>query len=96
MIGWYILVDEKPVPCTSLKVLEKCLDHNSIEQTRKGDVWVSTVFLGSDRGHGKGHIPILFETMIFGGKHDQYQERYCTIEEARAGHKRACKLAFGE
>ena len=30
--------------------------------------------------------------MIFGGEHDQYQERYSTWDEAIEGHKNACKL----
>lgn len=30
--------------------------------------------------------PILFETMIFGGEHDQYQERCSTWEQARKAH----------
>ncbi len=55
---------------------------------------ISTVFLGLDHSFafGRNHIPILFETMIFGGKHDQYQERYATWEEAEKGHKKALKL----
>jgi hypothetical protein len=58
----------------------------------KGKVFISTVFLGLDHsfGHGK---PLLFETMIFGGEHDQYQDRYSTWEEAVVGHGRACKMA---
>lgn len=51
------------------------------------DVTVSTVFLGLDYSfRGKGP-PILFETMIFGGKLDHYMVRYSTWEEAEAGHK---------
>jgi hypothetical protein len=34
----------------------------------------------------------VFETMIFGGPFDQYQDRYCTWAEAVAGHKRAVDL----
>ena len=40
-----------------------------------GDATISTVFLGIDHNFGEGE-PLLFETMIFGGQHDQYQERY--------------------
>lgn len=55
---------------------------------------VSTVFLGIDHNfHGQG-APILFETMIFGGPHNDYQERYSTWEEAEAGHAVACRLAL--
>jgi hypothetical protein len=49
-------------------------------------VTISTVFLGLDHAWGDGP-PLLFETMIFGGSHDQYQERYSSKKEALAGHK---------
>ncbi len=55
-------------------------------------VYVSTVFLGFDYNYN-GKAPILWETMIFGGEHDQYQDRYCSRQEALEGHKIACKLA---
>jgi hypothetical protein len=41
-------------------------------------------------------LPILFETMIFGGEHDQYQDRYATRDEALEGHKKALAMAKGE
>lgn len=53
-------------------------------------VRVSTVFLGLDHQFGKGK-PILFETMIFGGKRNGEQERYSTKREALKGHKRIVK-----
>ena len=52
---------------------------------------VSTVFLGLDHSFGGG-TPILFETMIFGGEYDDYQERYHTLEEAQVGHEKAISL----
>jgi hypothetical protein len=57
-------------------------------------VRISTVFLGIDHRFGFGE-PILFETMIFGGAQDQYQERYCTKAEAIAGHAQAVALVAG-
>jgi hypothetical protein len=69
-----------------------------VRKTEKGKVIVSTVFLGLDHsfeifnGSMKDYKPILFETMIFGGEHDQYQERYATWEEAEAGHAVAVSL----
>lgn len=62
----------------------------------KNGVRVSTVFLGIDhnfnpRATGNSE-PILFETMIFGGKHDQYQRRYSTWAEAEIGHKKALEM----
>lgn len=53
-----------------------------------GDAWVSTVWLGIDHGFIRGGPPVIFETMVFGGEHDQDQWRYCTEEAAIAGHRR--------
>ena len=49
---------------------------------------ISTVFLGLDHAFGSGP-PILWETMIFGGLLDEFQERYATKAEALAGHQQA-------
>ena len=60
-----------------------------------GALDVSTVFLSMDHGLA-GRIgdgtPVLFETMVFGGEHDGYQERYHTYDEAEEGHKRICEM----
>lgn len=66
-------------------------DHRQVKQTLMGDVDVSTVFLGLDHRFGEGP-PLIFETMIFGGEHDEFCERYSTWEEAEAGHARAVAL----
>lgn len=50
-------------------------------------VVVSTVWLGLDLGYGDGP-PFIFETMVFGGAHDEEQERYSTEADALAGHAR--------
>jgi len=58
-------------------------------------VKVSTVFLAIDhRFNSNQGDPILFETMIFGGDHDQYQTRCCTYQQALRMHKKAVKLIF--
>ena len=54
-----------------------------------GDVRVSTAFLVLDHGFNDEGPPTLWETMIFGGEHDGFQERYTSAAEARAGHVRA-------
>lgn len=61
-----------------------------VEQTQIGGVKISTVFLGIDYQYGEGE-PLLFETMIFGGDDDEYQERYSTWDEAVKGHQFACE-----
>ena len=51
------------------------------------EILISTVFLGLD--HAFGHYgPILFETMIFKGEHDGWQDRYETYREAIEGHNK--------
>jgi hypothetical protein len=62
-----------------------------IAETRIGGVRVSTVFLGLDHRFGDGP-PILWETMIFDGPLDGYQERYASAAEARVGHAHAVML----
>jgi len=54
---------------------------------------VSTVFLGIDHNFNEGE-PILFETMVFGGEHDQLQERYPTWDEAVKGHRAIANMVF--
>jgi hypothetical protein len=64
------------------------------KQTYIGNVFVSTVFLGIDHNFGEGK-PLLWETMMFNSKKralSSYQERYSTLKEAKAGHKRAVQF----
>ena len=64
-------------------------------ETALGKIRVSTVFLCLDHGYSSSNPdmkPILFETMVFGGHYDQYQDRYHTSAEARFGHEQICKM----
>jgi len=93
----YILVDGKPVIEPSLfSWLTWFIDTNNrrIDYDAIGDAHVSTVFLGIDHGFGSDR-PVLFETMVFGGEHDEYQKRYCTIEEALQRHREVVNLVTG-
>lgn len=58
-----------------------------VAKTTVGDANVSTVFLGLDNSWDGG-TPVLFETMVFGGPYSEDQWRYCTWDEAVAGHER--------
>lgn len=59
------------------------------------DAEISTVFLGIDHRWGDGP-PLLFETMIFGGEHNNYQERCSTWKQAEEMHENACSLVRGK
>jgi hypothetical protein len=62
-------------------------DGRRVARTDIGEgVDVSTVHLVLDHQYGDGP-PLIFETMIFGGEHDQDCWRYSTEEQANAGHE---------
>ena len=88
---WWILRDRQPVSVKFDEYVEWA--KGDFEQERRvgldhvGDVKVSTVFMTVDHALG-GSEPILFETMVFGGDHDQDCWRYSTWGEAAAGHRR--------
>jgi hypothetical protein len=67
-----------------------------IDESRIGDVRVSTVFIGLDYSFGEDSAPLIFETMIFGGKNNHYQERYTNYDDARAGHAIAVDMVLDE
>lgn len=94
----YILDDDRrtPKPCHSLTEWARSLDpayRQTAEDVIDG-VRISTVFLGLDHQFGKGP-PHLWETMILGGEHDDYCDRYSSHEDAIAGHARAVALVLG-
>ena len=93
MNGRYILEGHKAVPIDDLMEWAKQfeIDNRVVQQDEINGIKVSTVFLGLDHSFGDGK-PLLFETMIFGGEHDGYQDRYSTWDEAEEGHKQALKL----
>jgi hypothetical protein len=93
---YYILKDKVPV---QVHDMEEWMDAFRLHDSRivaktdlPDDIQVSTVFLGMDHSFGDDGPPILFETMIFGGALDGYQERYSTWEEAEEGHRLALEL----
>ncbi len=71
-------------PTTDFTSTSKRVGDDTIDGQR-----VSTVFLHMDHNMGfEDTRPVLFETMIFGGEYDSEMWRYCTWEEALAGHNR--------
>ncbi len=53
---------------------------------------VSTVFMGLDHDWSGRGLPVLWETMIFGGPFDGYQRRYTSRLDALRGHAAALAL----
>lgn len=91
--GYYILNGKEPVEVDNVIEWAERFDTKNrvVKQTTIGEVKISTVFLGLDHSFGEG-APLLFETMIFGGKEDGYQERYSRWDEAEKGHDAACEI----
>jgi hypothetical protein len=100
MSRWYILNNNnKPIPASTLeavKWLEEGSDRRTVKRDEIGDIIVSTVFLQLDHSWTPGGKPVLWETMIFGGEHDQYQERYTSHKDALKGHEKALTLITKE
>lgn len=63
-----------------------------LRQDKLGNIMVSTVFLGIDHNFFETGRPVLWETMIFGGKDEMYQERYSSRDEALKGHEKALEM----
>ena len=101
MIGQCYILDENKnlVPVDSLtwakwfETADRVVKSDYLTISVAGpQVHVSTVFLGLDHQYGDGP-PLLFETMIFNGREDGYQDRYSTYQEALIGHEKALQLA---
>lgn len=93
MILNYILDGKTPKPCDDLlgwaewfQTADRHVANDVIGETR-----ISTVFIGIDHSFGDGP-PLFFETMVFGGPHDQYQTRASTWDEAEKQHAEAVTL----
>jgi FKBP-type peptidyl-prolyl cis-trans isomerase 2 len=92
------LKNKEVVPCSMEEFSRADLSINKrrVAFTKINNIEISTVFLGIN--HGFGGKDLWFETMIFGGFHDDdgelYQERYETWQEAEEGHLRAVKLVM--
>src|SRR5690349_9444258 len=95
MPRYWILDGHEPVPVDDVKTWGLWFEN---DERRRVGLWegngakVSTVFLGLNHRFGPG-TPLLFETMIFGGPHDEFCDRYATWDEAAAGHQKAIELA---
>ena len=85
---YYILDEFKQVRrCDFMQWIQWFTNHDRIvQQDWIGGVFVSTVFLGIEHGLGANNAPLLFETMVFHGKHDGEQKRCSTWAQAIHQH----------
>jgi hypothetical protein len=96
---WKYILDSagNPIPCDDILTWAKWFENTENRILQRDElpngVCVSTVFLGMDHNYCFEGPPILWETMIFGGEHDSYQDRYNSREAALEGHKQALTLA---
>ena len=67
----YILDGKTPLSCDLMN------DNRRVAHDVKDGISVSTVFLSLDYQWGEGP-PLIFETMIFGGEHNDWQNRCST------------------
>lgn len=65
-----------------------------IALTRINNLTISTVFLVIDHGAGSGR-PVLFESIVFKASNPIFTQRYCTKEEAKAGHDKLVEQYSG-
>lgn len=86
MIQYYALDGREAKPVSYAEWMKSLASSSMILKRSKAKrSTISTVFLGLSVGPNKS--PLLFETMVFDGKHDGYARRYNTMDEAEAGHK---------
>lgn len=94
--GKYILDENgNPVVCNDLMkwaAWYETAPARRVALDRVGDVTISTIFLGLDHNFSMKGPPILWETMIFGAPFNERMWRYCTREQALAGHAKALLL----
>ena len=85
----YILVNGRPEVEPDLMKWAKWFElpeNRRIAYDRVDDCQVSTVFLGIDHNFSGEGLPVLYETMVFGGALADEGERYRTLGEAKTGH----------
>lgn len=99
----YTLVNRTPMPVDydrwahEMEKRYECAKRTGIDpwrvaETVIGGTSISTEFLGLNHRFIGSGPPLLFETMIFGGRLDNFQDRCSTWDEAEAMHAEAVAL----
>lgn len=93
MAGLFILVDRIPKEVHDFLEWSAWFQaaDKTVERTVISDIAITTLFMGMTTSYRDG-APLLFETMVFGGEYDGYQEKYSTWSSAVKGHEFACEL----
>ena len=101
-VGKYILDDKgNPVACFDLVKWAEWFEASqkngarAVAKTSIGDITISTIFLAIDHSFvDKEGLPLLYETMVFGGNRDGDQERSATKGQALQDHIDMIKLVL--
>lgn len=96
MSGQFILKNGEPERCNDLSAWGRFMSDDAARRVGRDEFdggYVSTVFLGLDHNFSARGAPLLWETMIFGGPHDGWQDRYTSRADALAGHLKAVEMA---
>ncbi len=70
-------------------------EYSTVAYTVIGESRISTVWMPVDlalEAFGIRDLPVMFETMVFGGPLDCLVRRYASLDEAELGHQQACAL----
>jgi len=77
----------RPIDVSVMTRLSQDQTYRVVARDWVGAVEVTTVWLGFDHSF-RSALPVIFETVVFGGRMDQYSRRYSTEDDAVDGHAR--------
>lgn len=77
--------EARPISQREWARLEEAPGYKVVAQHQVGNAWVSTVWLGINHRFSAGP-PVIYETLVFGGRMDGDMLRYCTEAQAVEGH----------
>lgn len=79
----------RPVYMEEFRKLKKSPNRRvAHDQIGEADVYTSFLAIDHSFHQGLNRAPILYETMIFGGDHDGFQNRYAYRYQAEEGHQK--------
>ena len=103
---FYVLKGKRQVPATLTQWAiwfgtswpDRQVSETILTNKRKSTIRISTVFLGLDHNFSNfmPNRPLLFESMVFGGKNSGHTNRYHTWKEAAIGHQKIVAMVKAE